>query len=114
MKKRLSLLLATLFSLSLLATAYHHHNDLKQHPKCIFCKLTQDISSGAQIAHPVLDVPEFSNTQFVSGTCAFISVSPHCPAHPRAPPSGFNQASRMTLTTMTLMHQAEKILYECT
>jgi hypothetical protein len=112
--KRLSLLLATLFALSLLVTSYHHHNDLKQHPKCIFCKLTQDISSGEQVAHPELDFPEPSKTLFVSGTSTFTQVNLHCPARSRAPPPGFDQASRVTLATMTLMLQAEKVLYGCT
>jgi len=58
MSKSLIILLAALFSFSVLASAFHHHAELKAYPSCIYCKLAKDVSSTELVILSFTDFPK--------------------------------------------------------
>lgn len=97
MTKSLIVLLAALFSFSVLASAFHHHADLNEYPSCIYCKLAKDISSTEHDIPSAIVFPEplrhsfsslsFEHFQFIS--CSLIK--------PRAPPACFLQERQIEM-----------------
>lgn len=87
MLKSLTILFVALFSLSVLAYSFHHHNDLKDRPSCIYCKLAKDISSTEHIVTSLPDFPEPTIESFPLISHKVIHVCSLSLANPRAPPA---------------------------
>ncbi|HEY6838002.1 MAG TPA: hypothetical protein VI389_04590 [Geobacteraceae bacterium] len=57
MARSLTILIGVFFSLSLLASAFHHHADLNDQPTCVFCKAAKDLASSDHVPTPPLETP---------------------------------------------------------
>ncbi len=87
MLKSLTILFVALFSLSVLASSFHRHFDLEDHPSCIYCKQAKDISSTEHVVTALPDLPETSIESFPLLSHNVVHVCPLSPAYPRAPPA---------------------------
>ena len=87
MAKLLSILLIAFFSLSLLVTSLHNHNDPGDHHTCSFCLLVQDFSAADIVLKPVLIIPQVKEALFIPKSCKSLHTLIPSTAHCRAPPA---------------------------
>jgi len=87
MAKGLSVLLISLFCLSILGTTLHKHGNLSDRHSCSFCMLAQDLSQCEDGCQPTIATPQSIDALFIEANSELICAISQFSNHSRAPPA---------------------------